>query len=224
MRKQIVYFFHKLLRHRVSSSGNAAGLEDGERLETDGGISTVGKTMGTDTDSTAESVWRDADDEASARKEFERIVNKGLSESRMPGCLLVADVDKFREINHIYGQDTGDAILRNVANTLSGCLPDYGCIGRQGGDIFAMWLPSALPERVETLRRQTGVVNDRLMHPSGELPPVSVSVGAAFGVPGDDCRSLGKKAVKALNRVKESGRCGFEIYEDKETGTKAMEE
>ena len=221
MRKQIVYFFHKLLGHRGSSSGNTAVLEAGERQEADSGTSGF---AGSQEAAGRKEFRHTVVAEAADRKEFERIVNKSLCENRMPGCLLVADVDKFREINHIYGRDTGDAILRNVENTLSSCLTDYVCIGRQGGDTFAMWLPSALPERVQTLRRQTGVVNDRLMHPSEELPPVSVSVGAAFGVPGDDCRSLGKKAVKALNRVKESGRCGFEIYEDKETGTKAMEE
>ena len=36
------------------------------------------------------------------------------------------------------------------------------------------------------------------MHPYEELPPVSLSVGAAFGEPGDDCRSLGRKAQNGI--------------------------
>lgn len=79
-----------------------------------------------------------------------------------------------------------------------------------------LWIPEFSYEKAEYVRRQVGRVNDRLLHPDQELPPVSVSVGAAFYEAGDDCRSLGKKANRMLYRVKESGRCGCEIYHNNE--------
>ncbi len=235
MREQIAHFFHNLMRQRGSSSVGAAGTEAGERPGTEYGMQTSGQleTVGTESygpeiagqpepagDPGVEDGGRRNDTRAGRnsladRKEFERVVNRSLCDSQFSGCLLIADVDRFREINDIYGQDTGDAVLRNVVDTLGGCLSDHECIVRQGGDTFAVWLPLVSTEGAQTLRRQTGMVNDRLMHPYEELPPVSLSVGAAFGEPGDDCRSLGRKAVKALNRVKESGRCGCEIYENR---------
>ena len=80
-------------------------------------------------------------------------------------------------------------------------------------DTFAMWLSGVSPEQEDQLRMQAGKVNDRLLHPAVELPPVTLSIGIAYGGSGEDCRSLGRKAVKALNRVKESGRCGCEVYD-----------
>ena len=145
------------------------------------------------------------------RKLFERIVNEYLSVRQECGCLLVCDVDRCREINDIYGHDTGDAVLRNVADVLHRVFGTDAYVGCLGGDVFALWLDTALRERAGDILMQVGVVNDRLLHPAGELPPVSVSVGAAFGKSDDDYKSLSKRANRALYFVKESGRCGCEI-------------
>lgn len=145
------------------------------------------------------------------RKLFERIVNEYLSVGHEYGCLLVCDVDRCREINDIYGHDTGDAVLRNVADVLHCAFGTDAYVGNLGGDVFALWLDTTSRDSAGDVRVQVGVVNDRLLHPAGELPPVSVSVGAAFGKPGDDYKSFLKRANKALYLVKESGRCGCEI-------------
>lgn len=145
------------------------------------------------------------------RKFFERIVNEYLSVGQECGCLLICDVDKCREINDIYGHDTGDAVLRNVADVLHRVFGTDAYVGSLGGDVFALWLDKVLRDSAGDIRMQVGVVNDRLLHPSGEIPPVSVSVGAALCKSDDDYKSLSKRANKALYFVKESGRCGCEI-------------
>ena len=145
------------------------------------------------------------------RKSFERFVNESLDGGRRQGCLLIGDVDRCRGINNIYGRETGDAVLRNVACVLCDIFRGHARIGSQGSDIFALWLPEMDRSNVDAIRKMTGMVNDRLLHPAGELPPSSLSVGLSFCKPGDDCRSLFKKAYKALYIVKESGRCGCEM-------------
>ncbi|MCM1121017.1 MAG: GGDEF domain-containing protein [Eubacterium sp.] len=158
---------------------------------------------------------KDAFDKVMERKAFERTVDDMLHGGQVAGCMLLGDLDRFKDINEIYGRDTGDAVLQSATNILNAYFEECACIGRQAGDVFALWLPGLSEEDADYIRRQAGRVNDRLLHPEKELPPVSVSVGAAFYEDGDDCRSLGKRANRMLYRVKESGRCGCEIgYHD----------
>lgn len=146
------------------------------------------------------------------RKAFERLVNESLGSGREHGGLLIGDVDRFRDINNIYGRDTGDAVLQHVADVLCDVFRGHACIGSRGSDIFALWLPEMSGDHADAMRRLTGIVNDRLLHPTGELPPLSLSMGVSYYERGDDCRSLVKKANKALYIVKGSGRCGCEFY------------
>ena len=148
------------------------------------------------------------------RKAFERLVNESLGSGREHGGLLIGDVDRFRDINNIYGRDTGDEVLQHVADVLCDVFGGHARIGSRGSDIFALWLPEMSGDHADAMRRLTGIVNDRLLHPTGELPPLSLSVGVSFYERGDDCRSLVKKANKALYIVKGSGRCGCEFYYD----------
>ena len=128
------------------------------------------------------------------RKLFERMVNEYLSVGQGCGCLLVCDVDRCREINDIYGHDIGDAVLRNVADVLYRVFGADVYIAGLGGDVFALWLDTVSRDSADDIRMHVGMVNDRLLHPEGELPPVSVSVGAAFCKSDDDFKGLSKRA------------------------------
>lgn len=145
------------------------------------------------------------------RKTFDGIVSESLSRGRTTGCLLVCDVDRCKEINDIYGSDIGDAVLRSVETVLRSVFGDSTCIGSPGGDAFMLWLPILSERNADDVRRQVGIVNDRLLHPVRELPPVSISAGAAFCRIDDDCKGIYSRANKMLYRVKGSGRCGCEM-------------
>lgn len=145
------------------------------------------------------------------KKSFEKIVNDSLGEGHGQGCLLVCDVDRCRDINNIYGRDTGDAVLSNAACVLCDIFRGRALTGSQDSDIFSLWLPEMSGENADAIRKMTGMVNDRLLHPMGELPLSSLSVGVSFCRPGDDCKGLVNRAYKALYIVKESGRCGCEM-------------
>lgn len=144
-------------------------------------------------------------------KTFDRIVDESLSGGRRTGCLLICDVDRCKEINDIYGRDTGDGVLRYVEDVLRGVFGSSTCIGSPGGDVFKLWLPVMSVQHADDIRRRIGIVNDRLLHPARELPPASISAGAAFCRMDDDCKSIHKRANQELYRVKVGGRCGCEI-------------
>ena len=206
MKKRIVQVFHNLIGKEALPDISASGHNSDPKMRED--------TAETDSRTVSGGIDSDivpADVRMVDWKAFERIVTESLSGGRTQGCLLLCNVDRCRDINNIYGRDAGDAVLRYVEKVLCDVFGENVCMGSPGGDGFALWLPVASKDNADDIRRQVGVVNDRLLHPAGELPPATVSVGAACAGHGEDYKSLAKRAGKALFTVKGSGRCGCEI-------------
>ena len=60
--------------------------------------------------------------------------------------------------------------------------------------------------------KQRNQINHTLLHPKGDMVPVSISVGVAFCDRKNPQGDLLKDADTALYRVKEAGRCGCAVY------------
>ena len=201
MNRQIVQIFQNLIGKGRKPDGRA-NVRDSES----------GLIHSADQDKSGESIKKGKTEaQMLDLKTFERIVKESLKQAREQGCLMTVDVDRFRDVNNLYGQEAGDTVLHHVESVLCDVLGGYADICNPGGDIFVLWLPQIARDSADEMRRRIGVVNDRLLHPDAGIPPVSLSAGAAFCGLGDDNRSLVKRANKALYRVKENGRCGCEL-------------
>jgi diguanylate cyclase (GGDEF)-like protein len=58
-----------------------------------------------------------------------------------PLALLYMDLDDFKVINDTHGHQTGDAVLRLVADAMRGSVRQADIVGRLGGDEFAVLMP-----------------------------------------------------------------------------------
>eukprot|EP01137_Pigoraptor_chileana_P016188 Opistho-2@5685 len=58
-------------------------------------------------------------------------------------AVLVFDLDGFSPVNSSFGHDIGDALLRQAARRLSGCLGPHDVAGRIGGDDFVVLMKQA---------------------------------------------------------------------------------
>jgi diguanylate cyclase (GGDEF)-like protein/putative nucleotidyltransferase with HDIG domain len=118
------------------------------------------------------------------------------------GAVLVCDVDRFKQINDKVGHLTADLVLTEIARVLR----RHGDAGRLGGDEFAIWLDcdaQAAHARGAAIVEEVGA----RLPGDGELPAVTVSVGAALSVDhGRELTSLLQAADTALYRAKEAGR------------------
>lgn len=128
-------------------------------------------------------------------------------------ALLLIDVDKFKHVNDTYGHDMGDRVLANIAHVLRESFRSGDYVCRIGGDEFATIMVNTGPQFTELIRGKVEHINERLLHPTDDMPPISVSVGVAFG--GEARGSMGsvvKDADVALYQVKENGRCGVAFF------------
>jgi diguanylate cyclase (GGDEF)-like protein len=90
--------------------------------------------------------------------------------------LAYFDLDNFKEINDRFGHQTGDKLLKLVAQTSHKHIRELDTIARLGGDEFALLLP-------ETNYQNSKLVLNRLQQQLLEAiaaysPPVSLSIGA----------------------------------------------
>jgi diguanylate cyclase (GGDEF)-like protein/PAS domain S-box-containing protein len=124
-----------------------------------------------------------------------------------PFGILLADVDRFKNINDTYGHVAGDAALVTIAKTLSGCLRASDVPGHWGGDEFLVILPGITKNMLAvTADRCKALVARSTVPLEGSMIQLTISVGAAMVAPGDSAESLLNRADQHLYSFKEPAR------------------
>jgi two-component system chemotaxis family response regulator WspR len=130
---------------------------------------------------------------------------------RTPLALLLCDVDHFKLYNDHLGHPAGDLCLKKMAAVLTGQLKRPADLAaRYGGEEFALLLPNtdlAGALRVGEACR-AGLEQLALPHPGAPRGFVTMSMGVACIVPGDDdtLEDLIARADAALYEAKRAGR------------------
>ena len=126
--------------------------------------------------------------------------------------LLIVDLDRFKEINDRHGHDIGDRALCFVAALLQKSFRAEDYICRIGGDEFAVIMVHTGSAHRALVEDKIRRINEELRTAKDGLPPISLSVGVAFGDrenPGED---IFKDADTALYRTKSARLGGCEFY------------
>ena len=134
-------------------------------------------------------------------------------------ALMLIDVDKFKDVNDIYGHDIGDRMLQKVSGllTLNFRASDYPC--RIGGDEFAVIMTEMTPELRGIILDKLEQVKIGLRDTGDGLPEATLSIGVAFSSDCEPGQDLFKLADAALYRITERGRNGCAFYADGEGKT-----
>jgi diguanylate cyclase (GGDEF)-like protein len=128
--------------------------------------------------------------------------------------VMVLDLDRFKEVNDALGHDTGDTLLREVAERLRHRLGDRGVIARLGGDEFAVLL-SGVGSPAEALA--VGDDLTRAMEQPVAIGHLSLNTRASIGIAcgpehGDAAPVLLQHADVAMYAAKQT-RGGARLYE-----------
>ncbi len=124
--------------------------------------------------------------------------------THQPVCLLLCDVDTFKEVNDRYGHDRGDAVLRDVAYELRKRLRSFELAYRLGGEEFLIVLPGVSHGEGQEIA-------ERLRAAIEETRPTDIPITVSFGLSaasGEEVvyESLFKAADRALYEAKRAGR------------------
>lgn len=126
-----------------------------------------------------------------------------------PFSLIIADIDFFKKFNDTYGHQAGDAVLRQVAQTLkkNSRTTDYVC--RYGGEEMSIILPNtSAEEALNNANRICKAVAEKPFHLTPvDSAPVTISLGVAtFPDNAQTPQDLIEWADKGLYYAKEHGR------------------
>ena len=128
-----------------------------------------------------------------------------IQRSRRTGrsfAVLLLDLDGLKSVNDRHGHLVGSRALCRLGNVLRVHCRLIDTAARYGGDEFALVLPEAGSDAAASVARR---ICERLAK-DGELPPLSVSAGAAvFPQDGETIEKLLGAADRALYRMKGRG-------------------
>lgn len=82
------------------------------------------------------------------RAGFFKKVSELLTFLKSKGLLVLIDLYNFTYINHFYGSEVGDFILKELTKNFKNCLKKEGIIGRTGGDEFALFIIDVEKEEI----------------------------------------------------------------------------
>jgi len=128
--------------------------------------------------------------------------------SGRPSCLLMVDVDRFKDLNDRLGHLAGDCALRSLSDTLARAFPrksDF--VARYGGEEFAVILAEDGEDvGLRLAERLLAAVRQAKIHWEGEEVQISVSIGVASPAEGDEVEDWVGRADKRLYQAKQEGR------------------
>ncbi len=129
-------------------------------------------------------------------------------------AVLFIDLDRFKQINDVFGHQLGDRFLQEASRRLTGSVRASDTVARLGGDEFVVILSDIMQ------CSQAGAIASKIigsMHQPFYLDGHELHSGASIGVAlypadGDDVDTLLKHADIAMYQAKESGRGLFKFY------------
>jgi two-component system cell cycle response regulator len=141
-----------------------------------------------------------------------KVMEKEAHRSRRSGTslgIIMADLDRFKQINDTYGHLVGDAVLRETGIRMAAAVRNYDWVGRYGGEEFLIIVPgcdaAGVSASAERLRHS--VSGQSFPSSAGPLK-VTISLGMVVADADEilDCESLLRSADEALYTAKARGR------------------
>lgn len=146
------------------------------------------------------------------RRYCETVMRKLLENSELsPGksfCVLMLDIDHFKQVNDTHGHQVGDEVLIQLAGLIRASIRQDDVACRYGGEEFIVLISGDLKVGRESAMRLRRIIENHLFI-SNSAPPLrnTVSIGVAnFPLHGKTGDEVIGAADQALYEAKEQGR------------------
>ncbi|MGA7594796.1 MAG: PAS domain S-box protein [Gallionella sp.] len=140
--------------------------------------------------------------------------------SKLQGALLFIDLDNFKTLNDLYGHETGDLLLKQVALRLSECVREGDTVARLGGDEFVVLLENLSEFSIEAAK-QTETIAYKILTAIGQpyqlgnhvhhsTPSIGITL---FDSHHETTENLLKQADIAMYQAKKDGRNTIRFFD-----------
>lgn len=154
---------------------------------------------------------------AKNRRYFFRVAPKLIEQSQQQQqaiCLVMIDLDYFKQVNDNYGHQVGDEVLHSFATLLLQHLSEKDLLARYGGEEFVVLLPGKnLAQATAWVNQIRNQLSSVAMATPQQAPPLFLT--ASFGLllcpPQQEVEEVIKQADEALLRAKLAGRNRLEL-------------
>ncbi len=131
---------------------------------------------------------------------------------KTPLTLLVADIDRFKQINDSFGHKAGDKALKLIARLLKQTLRETDFIARYGGEEFVILLTQTPDQLAEDIAEKLRAAVEKAEFNNGDTRiPITLSIGFSSFAASDGPEEVFARADAAMYRAKSGGRnqvCG----------------
>jgi diguanylate cyclase (GGDEF)-like protein len=139
-----------------------------------------------------------------------------LSRRKKEQCsLLFIDLDNFKEVNDVFGHETGDVLLTTVAQRLQEILRTEDTAARLGGDEFAILLDGVwqVEEALAVGERALAAARAPFYIGGNEIT-VGASIGIAIASGSNTMGDLLREADVAMYMAKREGKQRCHVFHD----------
>jgi diguanylate cyclase (GGDEF)-like protein len=146
---------------------------------------------------------------------FDRLKQLFVEYRRTPGRagVLLIDLVRFKYVNDLLGHHTGDQLLKEVVERISGALRESDTLARLGGDEFVVILPDTDTEQAIQVAQKI----IQAMHPVFEVEGHKLSASVSIGITlmpehADDVDTLLRNADYAMYLAKDNKQ-GYAVFD-----------
>lgn len=149
------------------------------------------------------------------KEDFENVAAE-IAGGTKTGVMAIFDLDNFKVVNDTYGHNTGDILLRRIADHLNEEPGFKGHLYRLGGDEFVIFFAGG-PD-IDLEQHYLPILESTML--SYTMPNIDINCTISMGVSffpkhGKSYTELLRKADIALYKAKESGRDQMVLFEDR---------
>lgn len=151
------------------------------------------------------------------RRQFETLSSYALRVAeryKTPYAVMMMDIDFFKKINDSYGHESGDIVLKKLAQTIQTALRKSDIVGRFGGEEFVVFLPQVNAEQALIVaERMRNSVEKTQIDILKKKINITVSIGLTT-IQAAQIAILVKQADVALYQSKKNGRNKVSLFHE----------
>ncbi|QEN09605.1 diguanylate cyclase [Oceanispirochaeta crateris] len=153
------------------------------------------------------------------RRYFDDVLSREVERAKrykQPLCLLLLDIDLFKNVNDVHGHPKGDQVLTEIASIISDNIRMIDIAARYGGEEIVVILPETdMDSALNVAEKLRGAVENDTPKRTGLK--VTMSIGAASFIDTENAaRDIVSRADAALYKAKERGRNRVAFFGEKE--------